>query len=107
MLEQTNWQMLKILEKEIDAPSNSEGDWLDALVVAMDFLKEQTLYDLPAVWILRVRTVILLSAISNRGKKFRTSKIILMSPFAAEVNEDSVNVVMEGLLKMQSEIVVM
>lgn len=42
-LEQTNWQMLKILEKEIVGPSNSEADWLDALIVAMDFLKEQTL----------------------------------------------------------------
>ncbi len=35
--------MLKILEKEIVGPSNSEGDWLDGLIVAMDFLKEQTL----------------------------------------------------------------
>lgn len=30
-----------------------------------------------------------------------------MSPFAAKVNEESVNVVIEGLLKMESEIVVM
>lgn len=42
-LEQTNWQMLRILEREIVGPSNSEGDWLSALVVAMDFLKEQML----------------------------------------------------------------
>lgn len=42
-LEQTNWQMLRILEREIEAPTSSEGDWLDALIVAMDFLKEQTM----------------------------------------------------------------
>ncbi|XP_037024840.1 X-ray repair cross-complementing protein 5 isoform X2 [Bradysia coprophila] len=82
-LEMTNWQMLKILEREIVGPSNSEGDWLSALIVAMDFLKGQML-----------------------GKKFKSSKIILMSPFASIVNTENIDIVMEGLRKIETEIVV-
>ncbi|KAJ6645641.1 X-ray repair cross-complementing protein 5 [Pseudolycoriella hygida] len=82
-LEQANWQMLRIVEREIVGPSNSEGDWLDALIVAMDFLKTQTL-----------------------GKKFKSMKIILMSPFDAKVFEDNFEVVLEGLQKMEMEVVV-
>lgn len=36
----TNWQMLKILDKEISS-NNNDADWLDALIVAMDFMKNQ------------------------------------------------------------------
>lgn len=32
------WQMLRILEKEIQ-PQRSEADWLDGIIVAMDLLK--------------------------------------------------------------------
>lgn len=42
-----------------------------------------------------------------RGKKFKTSKIILMSPFASKVNEESVQLVIEGLIQMETEVVVM
>lgn len=33
------WQMLRILEKEIQ-PQRSEADWLDGIIVAMDLLKD-------------------------------------------------------------------
>lgn len=39
----TNWQMLKILDKEI-SQNKSDADWLDAIIVAMDFMKTQTTY---------------------------------------------------------------
>lgn len=37
-LEQINSKILEILEWEIVGPTNSEGDWLSALVVAMRML---------------------------------------------------------------------
>lgn len=44
-----NWQMLRILDKEISI-QKAEADWLDALIVAMDFMKTQIMY----VWLRRV-----------------------------------------------------
>lgn len=37
-LNPSNWQMLRIMEKQV-LPSNVNADWFDALVVAMNFLK--------------------------------------------------------------------
>lgn len=37
-LNPSNWQMLRVLEKQVNA-SKVNGDWFDALVVAMNFLK--------------------------------------------------------------------
>ncbi|KAG4070343.1 hypothetical protein HA402_006485 [Bradysia odoriphaga] len=82
-LEPTNWQMLEILEREIVEPSNSEGDWLSALIVAMDFLERQML-----------------------GKTFKSCKIILMSPFASNVNRDNIHKVNEGLQKIETKVFV-
>lgn len=35
----TNFQMLRILEKDIKSNNLVQSDWLDALIVAMNFLK--------------------------------------------------------------------
>lgn len=37
-LQTGNWQMLRILDKEVQTRKN-RADWLDALIVAMDFMK--------------------------------------------------------------------
>lgn len=38
----SNFQMLRILEKDIKSNNVVEADWLDALIVAMNFLKVGT-----------------------------------------------------------------
>lgn len=43
-VEITKWEMLQILENEIKpAQGDKEGDWLDAIIVAMDILRNQQL----------------------------------------------------------------
>lgn len=44
---QTNWQMLRILDKEIST-QKAVADWMDALIVAMDFMKNHILYVWPS-----------------------------------------------------------
>lgn len=36
-----NWQMIRTLESEVKICETSSADWLDSLIVAMDFLKRE------------------------------------------------------------------
>lgn len=40
-LKPMNWDFLKYVQKNIDPPTGSIGDWVDAIIVAMDYLRNQ------------------------------------------------------------------
>lgn len=78
----SNWQMLRVLEKQIQ-PSKVDADWFDALVVAMHFLKT-----------------------GAQAKKFATLKIILISTLsvAPGVDQDQMESVVNKLTDMPCEL---
>ncbi|XP_019526576.3 X-ray repair cross-complementing protein 5 [Aedes albopictus] len=81
-LNPSNWQMLRVLEKQVHA-SKVNGDWFDALVVAMNFLK-----------------------VGAQAKKFASLKIILVSALSVSSNldEDQMDSVVRKLTDMPCEL---
>lgn len=81
-LNPSNWQMLRIMEKQVHA-SNVNADWFDALVVAMNFLK-----------------------VGAQAKKFASLKIILVSALSVSTNLDvhQMEAVVEKLTNMPCEL---
>lgn len=79
----TNWNMIKIIDMEIKK-ENGNADWMDALIVAMDFLRT-----------------------SSSARKYTSLKIILFTTFATSVNCENVDVVIKGLRDLEIELVVM
>ena len=65
--------MLEFIEKHIEG-SDIEGDWLDAVVVALNFLKEET-----------------------EGTKCRNKKIVLLSDLGCSANKDKLEVIAKGM----------
>lgn len=76
-LSTSNFHMLRILEKEIKPNNEETGDWLDSLIVAMNFLKNE-----------------------GQAKKFTSSKIILLTNFHASVNNDNIDSIISGIKEM-------
>ncbi|XP_062546603.1 X-ray repair cross-complementing protein 5 [Armigeres subalbatus] len=81
-LNPSNWQMLRILEKQVH-PSTVNGDWFDALIVAMNFLK-----------------------VNAQAKKFASLKIILVSALsvASHLDSDQMDSVVAKLKDMPCEL---
>uniref|UniRef100_A0A182YMS2 Uncharacterized protein n=1 Tax=Anopheles stephensi TaxID=30069 RepID=A0A182YMS2_ANOST len=79
-LKQASWQTLRILQKQVTR-SSSEAGWFDALIVAANLLKTESL-----------------------GKKFTDYSIILISPLFTRDNvaEDQIAGVLEGIRGMQA-----
>ncbi|XP_050077130.1 X-ray repair cross-complementing protein 5-like [Anopheles maculipalpis] len=77
-LQQANWQTLRIMQNQVTR-SNLEACWFDALIVATNVLKSETM-----------------------GKKFTECSIILISPFykRADVAEDQLSNFLDGLRSM-------
>ena len=70
-----DWDTVAFLKEQV-AGSDAQGDWLDALVVACDFLKNET-----------------------EGKKFSALKIVLFSELGcpADSEDDQVDLIIEGM----------
>ena len=70
-----DWDTVAFLKEQV-AGSDAQGDWLDALVVACDFLKNET-----------------------EGKKFTALKIVLFSELGcpADSEDDQVELIIEGM----------
>jgi len=70
-----DWDTVTFLREQVDG-SAAQGDWIDALVVALDFLKGQT-----------------------EGKKFTALKIVLFSELGgrADNDEDQVELIIQGM----------
>ena len=64
---------MEFIEKHIEG-SDFEGDWLDAVVVALNFLKEET-----------------------EGTKCRNKKIVLLSDLGCAANKDKLEVIAKGM----------
>ena len=65
--------MLEFIEKHIEG-SDFEGDWLDAVVIALNFLKEET-----------------------ERTKCRNKKIVLLSDLGCAANKDKLEVIAKGM----------
>ena len=66
-------QLLEFVEKHIEG-SDVEADWLDAVVVALNFLKEET-----------------------EGTKCRNKKIVLLSDLGCAANKSKLDVIAKGM----------
>ncbi|XP_058816505.1 X-ray repair cross-complementing protein 5 [Topomyia yanbarensis] len=79
----SNWQMLRIMEKQIKHPSKVNAGWFDALVVAMNFLK-----------------------IGAQAKKFASLKIILVSTLSVSscLDTDQIESVAKKMTDMSCEL---
>lgn len=74
------WEMMKQVENL--GHGGSSGDWLDALVVAMDLLHDPD------------------------GKRFNGKKIVLLTDFSGEFSDDKSEAITSGLLNESIELVV-
>lgn len=81
-LQCTNWNMLRVLESEIEA-GQQPADWLDAIVVALDMLNRHT------------------------AKKLKTFKIVLVTTFQSPVNDESYDTIVQQLRTLNIDLVVM
>ncbi|XP_058449906.1 X-ray repair cross-complementing protein 5 isoform X2 [Malaya genurostris] len=79
----SNWQMLRIMDKQIPHPSKVNADWFDALVVAMNYLK-----------------------IGAQAKKFASLKIILVSKLSvfSHIDQEQVESVAKKLTDMPCDL---
>ncbi|XP_045121022.1 X-ray repair cross-complementing protein 5-like isoform X2 [Portunus trituberculatus] len=75
-----DWDMMKQVENQ--GCGGSSGDWLDALVVAMDLLHDPD------------------------GKRFTGKKIVLLTDFSGEFSDDQSTAITSGLLNEGIELVV-
>lgn len=66
-------QLLEFVEKHIEG-SDVEADWLDAVVVALNFLKEET-----------------------EGTKCRNKKIVLLSDLGCAAKKSKLDVIAKGM----------
>lgn len=81
-LQCTNWNMLRMLENEIER-GQKPGDWLDAIVVALDTLNRHS------------------------AKKIKTYKIVLITTFESRVDAECYATVVQQLQSMQIDLIVM
>lgn len=80
-LQLADWQMVKTISN-YEKCTTSNGDWLDALIVAADYMR---------------------SAIE--GKRFKEKKIVLLSNCCADVSDDEVDSVIQGLQTEEIQII--
>lgn len=77
-----NWDMLKYVQTEMDQPNETTtGDWLDAIIVAMDYFKDLAIDKC-------------------------TKKILLFTTFSNKVNGSSLHAVITGLKQLEIELIV-
>ncbi|XP_063234073.1 X-ray repair cross-complementing protein 5-like isoform X2 [Bacillus rossius redtenbacheri] len=81
-LQLVSWDMLESLERDAK-PSGAAADWLDALVVAVDFLREQA-----------------------EGKKFTEWKVVLLSSLGRVRDPEQVDIIVQTLLDQRVSLVV-
>lgn len=72
-LRRANWSMVKSIAK-YQKGTEATGDWLDALIVAADFIKTST-----------------------EVKKFKEKKIVMLTNFCSDVSDDEVDCIIQGL----------
>lgn len=78
----SNWNMMRIVESDVKL-ENGSGDWMDAIIVAMDFIRG-----------------------FSETRKYSSLKIVLFTTFAGSVNNENADTVMKGLKGMNIELIV-
>uniref|UniRef100_U5EX40 Putative x-ray repair complementing defective repair in chinese hamster cells 5 n=1 Tax=Corethrella appendiculata TaxID=1370023 RepID=U5EX40_9DIPT len=79
-LSMVNCTQLRTIENEISV-SESTADWIDGLVVGLNFLKE-----------------------SAQAKKFASLKLVLISPLTSQIHSDDTDKIVDALNQMQVEL---
>ena len=77
-----NWDMIRKLEKHLE-PSNSSADWIDSLLVAMNFLHDSA---------------------EQLNMKFTSKKIVLISTLQTFANFSNMDKIIKGLEEMGAEL---
>ncbi|KAK3920864.1 X-ray repair cross-complementing protein 5 [Frankliniella fusca] len=80
-LKLANWKMVKSIAQYQKGTAKS-GDWLDALIVAADYLKTAT-----------------------EGKRFKEKKIVMLTNFCSDVSDDEVDCIIQGLKEEMVQII--
>lgn len=81
-LQLARWEMVNTI-KSFKKGTTVDGDWLDAIIVAADFIKGET-----------------------EGKKIKEKKIVILTNFRSEVSEDQVDDVISALQKENIQVIV-
>ncbi|XP_034247573.1 X-ray repair cross-complementing protein 5 isoform X2 [Thrips palmi] len=81
-LQCANWRMVQTISS-FKKGTSVDGDWLDALIVAADFMRT-----------------------ASEGKKFKERKIVILTNFKSDVSDDEVNFVIEALQTEKIQVIV-
>lgn len=76
------WQMLRVVKEEIH-PQKEKANWIEAIIVAIDLFN------------------------NHSAKKFKMLKIVLITPFTTETNEENVQEVIVYLQNQDMDLIVM